>query len=209
MLKARFSQADVEVLEQKPLYSGFFQMNAYRLRHASFAGASIEVQRELFERGRCVCVLLYDPWQDAVVLLEQFRIGALREPSPWLLELVAGIVEAGETDAELAAREAMEEAGATLLALEPMLEYLSSPGGTNEKVGLYLGCVDAKGLGGIHGLAEEGEDIHVQVVSLAEACQACDNGRINNAATLMAILWLQLHKQRVIARWREQGIYEG
>jgi len=88
-----------------------------------------------------------------VVLLEQFRVGALQEETgPWQLELVAGMVEEGESFKLVAMRESQEESGYTPSMLIPMFEYLVSPGGTNEKMSLYCGIVDSEQMGGVHGL---------------------------------------------------------
>jgi ADP-ribose pyrophosphatase len=158
--------------------------------------------RELFERGHAAAVLPYDPVLDQVVLLEQFRIGALMAPGgPWLLEIVAGIIEPGETAAAVVQREMLEEAGCHLLALEPICDYLVSPGGTSERISLYCGRVDASGAGGIHGLAEEGEDIRVSAVSFAEAMALLASGRLNSASPIIALQWLQMNRGRLRQTW--------
>jgi len=84
----------VEILDKTICYNGFFRIERYRLRHRLYSGAwSRELTRELFERGHAAAVLPYDPILDAVVLVEQFRIGALEAPGdPWLLEIVAGVM---------------------------------------------------------------------------------------------------------------------
>lgn len=193
----------VEVVEQRVCYQGFFRMEHYRLRHRLYdGGMSPVLSRELFERGHAVAVLPYDPLLDRIVLLEQFRIGALAAPGgPWLLEIVAGIIEEGETTADVARREMQEEAGCPLLALEPICDYLVSPGGTSERINLYCGRVDAAGVGGIHGLASEGEDIRVSTVSFEEAMALLHEGRINSASPIIALQWLQLNRERLRRDW--------
>jgi len=192
-----------ELLDKSERYSGFFRINRYRLRHRLFAGGwSGEIEREVFERGHAVGVLPYDPVADSVVLIEQFRIGALvAGMSPWLIEVVAGIVEEGETPEEVARRESLEEAGLEILALMPMCRYLVSPGGSSESVRLYCGRVDSRGAGGIHGLAEEHEDIRVDLMPYGEAIRLLEEGRITNSVSLIALQWLALHRERVRAAW--------
>src|SRR5690606_40469080 len=144
----------------------------------------------------------YDPLRDEVVLIEQFRVGALdKKASPWLLELVAGLIEEGEQPEQVARREALEEADLSLDRLWPITEYFPSPGGSDERVHLYLGRCDSSAAGGVHGLAEEGEDIRVHVLSFAEAMAAAEDGRIDNAASLIALQWLALHREELRARW--------
>ena len=193
----------IELLDKSERYSGFFRINCYRLRHRLFAGGwSGVIEREVFERGHAVGVLPYDPVADSVVLIEQFRIGALvAGMSPWLIEVVAGIVEEGETPEEVARRETQEEAGLEIQALMPMCRYLVSPGGSSESVRLYCGRVDSRGAGGIHGLAEEHEDIRVDRLPYEEAMRLLEEGRVTNSVSLIALQWLALHRDRVRAAW--------
>jgi len=198
-----FDRQDVEILDQQRVYDGFFKMERYQLRHRLFAGGwSDTITRECFERGAAVGALLYDPQRDAVVLLQQFRIGTLAQ-EPWQIELVAGIVEEGETPEQVVRREAVEEAGCEPGQLEFICEYFPSPGGSSEKLYLYCGAVDSRGLGGVYGLPEEGEDILVQVCPREQAWQRLQQHRINNAATIIALQWLQMNYLQLQERWRQ------
>lgn len=197
-----FGHSDVKIHSRDVVYDGFFEMHKLHLSHATFTGGTVEVTRELFVRGEAVCVVLYDPARDAVVMIEQFRVGALEHPhSPWLLELVAGIVEHGESCEEVAHREADEEAGASLTELVPITRYLVSPGGTNEWISLYCARVDSAGIGGIHGLETEGEDIRVQVLPCNEVFEMVADGRINNAPSIIGLQWLQMNRKDLKQRW--------
>ncbi|HKK22792.1 MAG TPA: NUDIX domain-containing protein [Pseudohaliea sp.] len=202
-MESEFTRDDVEILEKRTVFQGFFRILRYRLRHRLFRGGMGPVlTRELFDRGHSVAVLPYDPRADAVVLLRQFRVGALDGPgSPWLLEIIAGAMEDGESAEEVARREALEEAGCTLQALEPICSYWVSPGGASERVHLYCGHVDSRGLGGIHGLDEEGEDIEARVVTATEAFALLDQGRLDNAPTMIAMQWLMRHREDLRRRW--------
>lgn len=193
----------VEIFEKAELYSGYAKVFRYRFRHRLFAGGwSAEIGREVFERGHAVAVLPYDPDADAVVLIEQFRIGAWAAGfAPWQVEIVAGIVEEGEAVEEVARREAEEEAGAAIGALIPICRYLVSPGVASEAVALFCGRVDSRGLGGIHGLAEENEDIRVEVVPWAKALAQLEEGSITNAVAIVGLQWLALNRERVRQAW--------
>lgn len=198
-----FSQADVEVVEREECFRGFYKLDRLHLRHRLFAGGMGKlINRELFVRHDAVCVLPYDPRRDEVVLIEQFRIGALdKSANPWLLELVAGLIDKDEQPEEVARREAMEEAGLTLGALWPISVYYPSPGGSDERVHLFVGRCDSVGAGGIHGLEEEGEDIRVHVLSFEDALARVRDGRIDNAASIMALQWLALNRDEVRGLW--------
>ena len=200
---AFFGNDDVEVLAVETGYKGFFRINRYRLRHKLFAGGwSANLTRELFERGHAAAMLPYDPVRDQIVLLEQFRVGALgSDNSPWLLEMVAGMIEPGESASEVMVREAEEEAGLVVGRSRFALSYLVSPGGTSERIHVYVGEVDSSKATGLHGLAEEGEDIRLHVVSREQAYRWVEEGRIDNAATVIALQWLQLHLAEIRSQW--------
>ena len=158
---------------------------------------------KLMERGEVAAVLPFDPVRKEVVLIEQFRVGAWSADwaQPWLVECVAGVVEAGETPEEMVKREAREEAGCDLTALEPIAQYFSTPGACSEKVDLFCGRVDATGLGGVHGLVEEGEDIRATVWPVAEALAMLESGQIYNSMTLIALQWLARHHVTLAEKW--------
>ncbi|MEM7253934.1 MAG: NUDIX domain-containing protein [Pseudomonadota bacterium] len=197
----------VEVSSRNRLYDGFFHVDVFELRHELFEGGwSNTVRRELFERGQAVAVLPYDPVADAVVLVEQFRIGALAAGErPWLFEFVAGMVEVGESPEAVAHREAAEEAGCTLGRLMPIAEYFSTPGGMSEKIILFCGEVDSRSVKRNAGVAEESEDILVHVLGYDDAVTALADGRINSATPIVAMQWLMLNRERVRDEWRRSG----
>jgi len=169
------------------------------------------MSREVFERGHAVCVLPYDPDRDEVVFIEQFRPGAYAAlasewfddgASPWLVECVAGIIEKGENPDDVARREMIEETGLEVSQLTRVFHYLVSPGGSTESVFLYCGRVDAADAGGVYGMTEEHENIRVFSVSAEKAFAMMDQGRINNAMTLIGLQWLKANRDRVRAEWR-------
>ncbi|GED21301.1 NUDIX domain-containing protein [Halomonas halmophila] len=199
---AAFGADDVDLLERRYLYQGFFRLDALRLRHRLFEGGwSATMTREVHHRHDAVGVLLYDAERDAVVLVEQFRAGAIDDPvSPWKLECVAGLVEPGETAAEVARREAMEEAGCSVGELHEVHTYYPSPGACDEQVTLFCGLIDSRGLGGVHGLAEEHEDIRVHVLSFPRCWELLQAGRLDNAMCLIGFHWLAARRASLRAR---------
>ena len=204
-LPVTFAKNDVEIIARETLYSGFFSMDLYRFRHRLFNGEmSGEIRREIFERGHAAVLLPFDPVRDEVVLVEQIRIAAYDvSESPWLLEMVAGMIEEGESVEDVARREALEEAGLIVGRTKPVLSYLASPGGTSERLSIMVGEVDATTADGIHGLADENEDIRVHVVSRELAYQWVEEGKIDNAASVIALQWLQLHYQTLRHEWKK------
>ncbi|HFS5766442.1 TPA: ADP-ribose diphosphatase [Providencia rettgeri] len=199
----KYGKNDVEIISKRKLFNGFFQMVEYQFRHRLLAGGwSKEIRREVFERGHAGVVLPYDPKTDSVVLIEQIRLPAIEtSETPWLLEAVAGMIEQNESPEEVIRREAVEEAGLVIGRTEKVLSYLSSPGGTTERMHVFIGEADSSQAKGVHGLASENEDIRVHVVSRVQAYQWVEDGTIDNAATVIAIQWLQLHYQKLHEKW--------
>jgi ADP-ribose pyrophosphatase len=193
----------IDIIERENCFQGFYRLDRLNLSHERFAGGmSQPISRELFVRHDAVCALPYDPQRDEVVLIEQFRVGPLgKVDNPWLIEMVAGLIDKDEQPEEVAYREAEEEAGLTLSALWPITRFFPSPGGSNELVHVYLGRCDSQGAGGLHGLEEEGEDIRVSVWRFEDALQAVRDGRINNASAIIALQWLALNREEVRGSW--------
>lgn len=200
--KHRFGAADYQVESEHTLFRGFFQITKLMVRHRLFGGGWSEtLSRELFQRGDAVGVLLYDPANNLVGLVEQFRVGALKDQhGPWQYEVVAGMIESGETPEQVAVRELQEEAGLDVEKLLPICDYLVSAGGTDEKMHLYCGLCDLREHGGVFGLEDEAEDILFQVWPYAEVIDAHSRGLLNSAAVTIALQWLQLN----IANLRDQ-----
>jgi ADP-ribose pyrophosphatase len=184
------------------VFSGFLKLERYRLRHTSFLGGWCEpVTRERLEGLRAVAVLPYDPRSDSLVLVEQFRVGPLDTPEQaWVLDVIGGYWEPGERAEDVARRECLEEAGCEVLDLVRIGEFLVSPGISSERVALFCARVDAPLSGSVHGLAHEGEQTRVEVVSLEEA-DAALFGRINATTALITIQWLLRHRNEVRRRW--------
>ena len=201
---ARFSRQDVDIQQQSTVYRGFFRMDKLQLRHRLFEGGwSKLLGRELFRRGDAAAAIIYDPAMDSVGVIEQFRVGALNNThGPWLLEVVAGMIADGETPDQVIVRELAEEAGVTPQRLLPICNYLSSPGGTDERVHLYCALCDLAQVGGIHGLTDEGEDIRVLVLPVASIWDTLYHGRFNNAATLISLQWLMAHRPQLCSELR-------
>ena len=191
------------VIDRKLRYSGFFRLSEIKLKHDLFDGGESPVlTRELLDRYHAAAVLPYDPERDDLVLIEQFRIGASEDPTgPWLIEIIAGLIEPGETAEALVKREALEEAGCKIADPVSIHRYYSSPGSCNEQIEIYLARTSTEGLGGIHGIDEEGEDIRVHVVSSATAFEWLDQGRVDSAVPIIALQWFRLNRERIRTEW--------
>ncbi|MEN9916700.1 MAG: ADP-ribose pyrophosphatase [Pseudomonadota bacterium] len=200
-MNSHFNNSDVKILEQQIVYQGHFQIEQWKLQFRLFNGGWSQPRlREVFERGEAVGVLLFDANNDQLVLIEQFRVGIVNKTeNPWLMEIVAGVIKKDENLEQVARRETQEESGLEITKLFPIYQYWVSPGGSSERMYLFCGQIDAKLARGIHGVAEEGEDIRLHVLSLKSAFDLLNQGKINNSSTIIALQWLQLNEQIVRA----------
>ena len=194
-----FTHDDYQILDKKRAYQGYFAVDSYEIRHRLFNGGwSGGFRRELFERGDAVAVLLYDPVLEQVVLQEQFRIGALSsDKSPWMTEIVAGIIDPGETAEQVAIRECYEEAGQQVSDLIYVGKYFCTPGGSSESITLFCATIDSTQVGGIYGLEYEQEDIRVFTMPLEDVKNALQANEFENATTIIALQWLLLNKDNI------------
>lgn len=196
-------EKEFKIINEETVYNGFFKLKKYQLQHTLFQGGWSEtITRELFMRGSCVAVILYDPKRDEVVLIEQFRVGAILNPDrAWLVEIVAGAVEEGESAEEVAYRESVEEAGCEIEELMLINKFYTTPGGASEQISLFCGKVDATNVGGVHGLDYEHEDILVSAIKFDEVYQMVESGRIESGIPIIAIQWLYINRDKLREKW--------
>ncbi len=181
---------DYKIINKERVYQGFFSMHEYTVEHDRFDGGSLQVRRENMERGDAAAMLLYDAKLDEVLLLEQFRIGPVaRDDNPWLIEIVAGMIDAGETAEQAVIREAEEEAGFVPATVTFLGRYYTTPGACSERIDLFLGLVDKHHpVSGGGGCDAEQEDIRSFWVSRQQAMQMLAAGKIASGAPMLALL---------------------
>ncbi|NUB45159.1 NUDIX domain-containing protein [Fertoebacter nigrum] len=202
-LRHRAGPDDVQVAAYRQAYANFFAVEEYDLAFRRFGGGfSPVVTRAVFVSGDAVTVLPYDPVRDRVLLVEQFRPGAMArgDTQPWVLEPIAGRIDPGETPEQAARREAVEEAGLTLGALLPVANYYPSPGGKSEFLYSYVALADLPdGITGVFGVAGEAEDIRGHLVDFADLVALIASGEAANAPLILTALWLQRERERLRA----------
>lgn len=199
---------DLQLISDDSVWNGRFPLHLVRFRNRRFDGAWSGTRTwELWHRGRAAAILPYDPVQDALVLTEQFRLPALAAGvEPVMLEVPAGLCDAGEDPAATARREAEEEANLQVTALERIGDFVLSPGAMDERCTLYAGRIEAPaagpdGLIGSGGLASEHEDIRVRRMPASEAVARALAGEYPNAITSLALLWLASRRDWLRERW--------
>ena len=190
------SELTARIVSSTRLSDGFIKLDRVEFDTAMHAGGRQRVTREIADRGHAVGVLGYDPDRDEVVLINEFRPGCLVAGDPAYTDnVVAGGMTADESPLEAAVREMREETGLELR--DPLLAhpgaYVTS-GGSTEKIAIVVGFVDTKGAGGVHGNAEESEDILTVVVPWSQFIQRVREAKITDLKTLVAAYWLAEHR---------------
>lgn len=192
-----------ELVRKEVAFKGYFSVVRYFFRHGlAQGGTSPEIRREVFERGQAGSVLLYDPQRDEVVLIRQFRAGAFsagHHPFSW--EIVAGIIEEGETAEQMIRREVVEEANLPVGDLIQIQDLMLSPGACSESCTMFVGRADTTNAGGIFGLESEGENILVKVFPFADAYAMVERQEVDNSIAVISLLWLALHRDELRRRW--------
>lgn len=193
----------IDMVTRDVCFEGFFTVARYQFRHSLFAGGwSNTIERERVERLNAAAAILYDPLRDQVVMVEQFRIGAVESGRrAWTIEPVGGMVAAGEDPVTVIRRESMEEAGCELRTVDEIGSYHVSPGTAADKVWLYCACVNAGVAGGVHGLQSEDEETRVVIIEARQAIAELFTGRIDTAVAIIGIQWLAMNRERLRMEW--------
>jgi ADP-ribose pyrophosphatase len=193
----------LEVIARERCFSGFLRLVRYRLRHSLYAGGwSHAIERERIERLNAVAAILYDAIRDRIVMIEQFRIGALEHGrGAWTLEPIGGILNRGERADEVVRREALEEAGLEIQQPEHIATYHVSPGVSADRIRLFCGRVDAEKAVGIHGVKEEGEETRVRVLDAEQTISGLYSGSIDASSAIIGVQWLASNRGRLRLEW--------
>jgi len=192
-----------ELIERSVPFQGYFRVARYVFRQDLYQGGRSEpFSREVFERGQAAALLPYDSVRDEVVMIRQFRAGSyVAGRHPWSWEIVAGIIEEGESPEDLVRRESVEEANLKVGELEFINSVMLTPGACSESCTMFAGRVDSTAAGGIFGLPSENENILVKAIPFAEVRAMLDRAEIDNAIAVIALQWLALHRDSLRKRW--------
>jgi nudix-type nucleoside diphosphatase (YffH/AdpP family) len=173
----------------------------YVLRKATFDyrgrdGRWTRQEREAYDRGNGAVILLGDAEAGTVLLTRQFRWPAFENghPDGMLIEAPAGLLD-GEDPAAAIRREAQEETGVRVGAVQRLFEVYMSPGSVTERLHFFAApySAAARDVGAGGGRADEGEEIEVVELLLDDALAMVGTGAIADAKTIMLLQWAQRH----------------
>jgi ADP-ribose pyrophosphatase len=194
---------EVEIIRNEPLSDGFLRLNRYRLGlTVPSTGRRVVVDRECVGGLNSAAVLPFNPATGRVVLVEQFRIGALQaDPAGLTCEPPGGVIATGADAAETARREALEEAGCRIGAMTRIGTCRTCPGFSDERVELFCGEWRQAALPAVAGDPGEGEFTRVIVMDIDALIPVLGQGRFTAATLIIAVQWLALHRHRLDALW--------
>ena len=196
---SKHAKAQVESLSRE--YLGFFALNQINLKYPYFSQTLPDTKKRFILMGSEASLILpYDPVNDKVLLIEQFRIGPFcrGDRAPWVYEPVAGMIEFGEKPEEAAKREVYEEAGIQVTKLVKINSGYPNPGEATTYFYNYIGLVDLSDYSpGIYGLKEEGEDIRTHIFDFELVLDWCRSDKLRVLPLNTMILWLALNKNRL------------
>ncbi|MCK4081527.1 MULTISPECIES: NUDIX domain-containing protein [Acinetobacter] len=199
--QASYSATDVKIEARESVYQGFIQVEKVALRHRLFGENTYTpvLQRELIHRPEAAGVLIYNDEQQKFALIEQFRIGAVDDhESPWQLEVIAGVLDAGESAEQCLYRESLEESGCEIHTLQHLFSFYPSAGACSELFHLYTAQAKLDLNGGIFGMPDEGENIRLHILDYQDIDQLFQQNRLCNAPVIMALQWLRQHVITII-----------
>ncbi|WP_374314346.1 NUDIX domain-containing protein [Dongia sp.] len=185
----------IRILSSQTLSDDYYLLKKTTFELQRRDGSWATMSRETYDRGNGCCVLLYDRARGTVLLTRQFRFPAYvnghLEP---LIEVCAGLLDAHDPETAIV-KEAAEECGVVVTNPMRVFEAFMSPGSVTEKLTFFVAEYSPQsrvGAGG--GLANEGEDIEVLEMTLAEALEMVADGRICDAKTIMLLQYARLAK---------------
>jgi ADP-ribose pyrophosphatase len=186
--------SDYIINKKKLLYDGFFKLNEIYFTHKKHNGKwSDEVRREVFGGAHVSTVLPYDPIKKRILLVNQFRAGVIKNKyNPIQTEIVAGIIDDGETPDEAARRECFEETGCKIKKLIKVNSYFPAPGSSESYYHFFLGEIDSYEDNRIMGQENEQEDILVQSYTIDQVKNLLRQNLITNGITIIALQWFFL-----------------
>lgn len=200
-LRRKAKADDVKRIVDGPQQGSFHRLQNIRLQHRTFQGdMSDPLFRDVFFGVDAALVLPFDPVRETIALVEQVRIGPIgrRDPNPWVLEPIAGIVDAREDPSAAAQREAYEEAGLTMRHLEPAGSFYPSPGASTDYFYCYVGLCDLPPKDPyLGGLDEEAEDLLIHTLTLDDAFALARSGEIAGGPLLYLLYWLLAHRDQM------------
>ena len=199
------NQTHISPKKKRVAYKGFFSVEEHELSYQKFNKTQSDVViRSALISSEAVIVLPYDPINDRVLLIEQFRTGPYvkGDENPWLLEPIAGLVDDGETPELAGLREAQEEAHLKIENLELVARSYPSPGISTEFFHQYIGIASLpENTNLVTGLKSEAEDIQSHIFSYEEFSKMINEGDINVGPAILLGLWLSKNRKNLMKKY--------
>jgi len=180
----------VNIKDEKIVFDDFVKVKKGKLQHSMPNGSmSPEMERVYMDRNDAVAAVLYLEDEDAYLFTRQFRYPTYEKGGGWMTELAAGIIEDGENAEESMKREILEELGYQITDIRYLSTFFLSPGGTSERIHLYLchsSAAEKMNEGG--GAEDENEGIEVIKYSREEVVDKLKANSFQDAKTIIGMM---------------------
>ncbi len=194
----------VKIINQTTIFDDFFKIKKANLQYEMFDGQmSKTITRLNCERRNSVGAVIFNRDTQKVVLVNQFRFPCYQEQKSqyhegWISEIIAGIVDEGETSEDAIKRETKEETGYIVEKTEKIGKFYLSPGYSSEQITLYYIEIDKQTLQNTNrGLLSEGENIKIVEYDLKDLYSAIYKNKLEDAKTIIGIQYL-LNKHQLL-----------
>jgi ADP-ribose pyrophosphatase len=185
----------VTIESQTEVFRGFRKMDVIEYVED---GSGLRAKRELVEGRHAVAVVVFDPQLEKLVMIRQFRLGAqLGTGHGFTCEIVAGLIDEGEEPINSAKRELTEETGLVAKRIEPLCQFLTTPGLTSEVIHLFYAEVDASNMARSAGMEDETEQTFPFLLTYDEAMEAVDQNAIFNGIVMLGLMWFSRHRDKL------------
>lgn len=187
--------AKIDIIKNKILSENWFVLRNFTYDLTAKDGAVIRHKREVYDRGNGATILLYNREKNSVVLTRQFRIATWVNGNPdgMLIETCAGLLD-NDSPEDCIRKEAIEETGYAIGAVEKLFELFMSPGGVTEVVHFFAAEYSESQRDNAGGGVED-EDIDVMEISFPDAWAMIKDGRIKDGKTVTLL------QHALIAGW--------
>jgi len=184
------NQEIVNIKEEKIVFDDFLQIKKGKLQFSLPDGEmSPELERLYLDRKDAVAAVVYLQDEDKYLFTRQFRYPTYEKGGGWMVEIVAGIVEDGEEAEDSMKREILEELGYQVSDLIYLSTFFLSPGGTSERIHLYLcQCTSDQKVESGGGAEDENEGIEVMKYSRGEVAEKLTTNGFKDAKTIIGMM---------------------
>jgi len=179
---------EIKQLKKKLLSKSFFKFwkFSFLVKSKNESIKPYKINREILNVGDVAFALCYSPEEKKFYLIKQFRPFYFIRKQKYLLEMVGGLVDKGESISSAIKREIFEEIRVKTKKLKKLTTYCPVPGYSDEIVHLYFAEVDKIKLRTLFNKFEN-EEIKIYKLTLKQLLKINKSNKVQNVLTKLAI----------------------